>query len=332
MLGKLGKLVLYGGHHKDAVDHAPAHGFHTVVEVAAGDMDHLRAELSDANALGLRYLTVPADILRDAASLQVVSRHGVGTDNLDIPPLTERGIPLWITGDVNSNTVAEHAMMLMLATARSVVAADAMVRNGRFMDREGLSSCEVTGKTLLIVGFGRIGQRLAHLMSGLDMAVLVCDPFAQQADGIEIVSLTDGLSRADFISLHVPSDGAALITAKELSLMTPRAIVINTSRGDLIDIDALHTALQENRIGGAGLDVFPVEPPSPHALFDDPRITLTPHSAAMTEDCMRRMGSVTIANAARSLKGDMDASLIVNAADLGLIGQDLACHIFPAAL
>lgn len=314
-----GKLVLYGGIHQDALEKAQQNGFEKIVEIKPGDLSSLEAEICDAEALALRYLVVTNEIINKADKLKLVSRHGVGTDNIDLQLLTKKKIPVWITGDVNSNSVAEHAFSLMSATAKSLVSANRLVQSEQFSMREDIAATDIAGKTLLIVGYGRIGKRLAKLVSGFEMEIIVCDPFTQNLEGVEQVELNEGLARADFVSLHIPSTGKPLICKDQLKQMKSNAIIVNTSRGDLINLNDLGWALNTNQISGVGLDVFPKEPPEFHPLFVHPRVSLSPHSAAMTDDCMKRMGNVTIENIVRGLSGDLDQSLIANARELGIV-------------
>lgn len=319
-MGNFGKLVLYGDLHKQVMAELPQLGFKEIARVQGGDLQALGQQIRDAEALALRYLTVPDALLQTAKKLKVVSRHGVGTDNINLQLLSKKGVPVWTTGSVNSNSVAEHALMLMLSCAKSGNFAHSLVSQGQFLRREALAATEVSNKSLLVVGYGRIGKRLVELASGFQMQILVCDPYAAVEGAVERVELMAGLRRADFVSLHIPSMGRPVIGKAQLDAMKPSACMINTSRGDLIDLDDLYRALADNRIAGAGLDVFPDEPPQFHPLFELPNVTLSPHSAAMTDDCMRKMGEVTLSNILRSLNGELDEQLVANAQELRAVG------------
>lgn len=308
----LGKIVIVGLIHPAGLDEAERLGFSKVVSLSGSDDAALRRELETARSVVLRYVRLEGGLLESASALRVVSRHGVGTDNLDVEALSRAGKQVWITGDVNSATVAEHAMMLMLAAARRCVEAHCMVTSGEFEQRDRLNASELVGKTALIVGFGQIGRRVARMLSGFDVEVLVYDPFASDLSSVQSVSLQEGLSRADFVTLHAPSTGRPLIDANALACARPGQILVNCARGDLVDLDSLAAALDSGILAAAGLDVFPQEPPTRHPVLTDPRVICTPHSAAMTQDCLRRMAIVAVRNAARGLKGDFDARLMVN--------------------
>jgi D-3-phosphoglycerate dehydrogenase len=308
----LGKLVVVGHIHSEGMSEARRLGFTEVVTVSGSDASETRDALETACAVVLRYVRLEDGLLETAPDLRVVSRHGVGTDNLDLDALSRAGKQVWITGDVNSATVAEHAVMLMLAAARRCVEAHRMVTGGAFGQRDMLNTGELVGKTVLIVGFGQIGRRLERMLSGFDVEILVCDPFSSGLSGVQAVSLHEGLGRADVVTLHAPSTGRPLIDTNALASAKHGQILVNCARGDLVDLDALAAALDSGTLLAAGLDVFPQEPPVPHPVLTDPRVICTPHSAAMTQDCLRRMALVSVQNAARGLRGEIDVRLIVN--------------------
>ena len=275
--------------------------------------------LATANALLIRPQPLPASFVEKAARLALVSRHGVGYDSVDVAALNARNIPLAVIGDVNSRAVAEHAVMLMLSAARRTVLFDRKMRAGDWNYRNSLDADELDGRTLLIVGFGRIGRRLAQIATVLGMSVLAYDKFQAAAEiastGVTPVDdLADGLRRADVVSLHVPKSGAEpLIGAVELSLMKRSAIIVNTARGGLIDEPALLAALDEGRLAAAGLDVFDAEPPVVGApMLACERVVLSPHNAGLTEACGRRMAIAAATNILDFFRGTLDPSLVVN--------------------
>jgi D-3-phosphoglycerate dehydrogenase len=278
-----------------------------------------RPFLSDADAILIRTQPLPADYIAEAPKLKMVSRHGVGFDAVDVASLNERKIPLAVVGDVNSRAVAEHATMLMLAAARRTVLFDRKMREGDWNYRNSLDCAELDGRTLLIAGFGRIGQRLSQIAKALGMDVWAYDRFqadeALLARGVHPVSdLHDALTRADVISLHVPKVGdQPLIGRQELSLMKSTAILINTARGGLVDEVALAEALTSGKLAGAGLDVFEEEPPQPdNPLLSCDRAILSPHNAGLTEACARRMAIAAATNIINFFDGRLDSSLVVN--------------------
>ena len=282
-----------------------------------------RPYLKDADAILIRTQPLPGDCIAEAGQLKIVSRHGVGYDAVDVKALNSRKIPLAVVGDVNSRAVAEHATMLMLAATRRAVIFDKKARNGEWNYRNTLDMDEVDGRTLLIVGFGRIGKRLAHIAKALGMNVLAHDRFQSDesilAEGVRpVADLHAGLRDADVVSLHVPKVGdRALIGPAELALMKKTAIIVNTARGGLIDEAALVDALDNGRLAGAGLDVFNDEPPSSdNPLLHCDRAVLSPHNAGLTAPCARRMAIAAAQNILDHFAGTLDASLVVNHSDI----------------
>lgn len=280
--------------------------------------ENLLARVADADAITVRDAPLPVEVLAAAPKLRIVSRHGVGYDNIPVDYCTGRGVPVTVVGDVNAISVAEETMFLMLAAARAGMQLDAAVRAGDFAARSRTIGVELRGRTLLVVGFGRIGREVAKRAASFGMEILVHDPYAVRADfpGTRFAdSLTDGLAAADVLSLHIPLTDATrnLIDAKALRTLRPGAIVLNTARGGIVDEAALVEALQSGQIRSAGLDTFEVEPlPVTHPLIADPRVILSPHSAALTEESLLGMGMMTARNALAGLDGTLDPALVVN--------------------
>lgn len=277
-----------------------------------------------ADAVVLRTQPMTADVIAAAPSLKIVSRHGVGYDAVDVAALNARGIPLAIVGDVNSRAVAEHTLMLMLATARKAAQHDAAIRRGEWNVRNRFETVELDGKTLLLVGFGRIGRRVAELAGAFGMAVAAYDPFVKPEvmakHGVRPeADLVKALASADYVSLHMPgSTAGAVIWEEEIRAMKPGAILINAARGGLVDEDALDQALRDGRLAGAGLDVFKSEPPAPdHPLLANERVLLSPHAAGLTAECAARMAVASVQNVLDHFAGRLDPALVVNAADIG---------------
>ena len=277
-----------------------------------------------ADGLVVRTQPVPAETIEKATKLKIVSRHGVGYDAVDVAALNMRGIPLAIVGDVNSRPVAEHAMMLVLALTKKIRTYDAATRGGDWALRNRFDSIELDGKTLLIVGFGRIGRHVAHMASGFGMKILAYDPGltpeAIQAAGAEpVVLLMDGLSRADIVTLHAPKTGETpLIGSSQLAAMKCSALIVNTARGGLIDEAALGVALDSGQLAGAGLDVFSEEPPVVHhPLFDRDDVLFSPHTASLTAEAAIRMAVMSVQNVLSYFEGRLDPSLVVNRDAIG---------------
>lgn len=277
--------------------------------------------IGSAEAILLRGQSLNAQMIAGCPDLQLVSRHGVGYDAVDVDALNTRGIALSIVGDVNAQAVAEHAMMLLLATSRRLIAYDQAVRpGGNWNYRNELQAREVFEKTLLIVGLGRIGRRLAKMAAGFDIKVAAYDPYASDPpEGVTMIDdLHDGLKAADLVSLHIPKADEPLIGAQELALMKPNAVVVNTARGGMIEEAALADALSENRLHGAGIDVFTTEPlPADNPLLAPSQAILTPHSASMTLECAQRMAVVSAQNIVDFFNAKLDPALVVNRQEVG---------------
>ena len=278
----------------------------------------------DADALLIRTQLLPANIIGKSERLKIVSRHGVGFDTVDVDALNARNIPLTIVADVNSRTVAEHAMMLMLATGKRLLRYNEAAHGENWNLRNSLESEELYGKTLLIIGFGRIGRHLARMAQVFGVKVMVHDPFLAPGQvGMDDVAFQPDLKRAlesaDFVSVHVPKTDAPILGAEELKALKSSAIVINTARGGVIDENALVDALTSGQLAGAGMDVFEEEPPTAgHPLSQLDQVILTPHSAGMTRECAERMAISSAQNIIDFFDGKLDRSLVVNAHSCGM--------------
>ena len=274
--------------------------------------------LAQADALVIRTQPMGAVSVAKAPKLQIVSRHGVGYDAVDLAALNARKIPLCIVGDVNSVSVAEHAIMMILACAKQVMRSDAAVRTGPWGWRNKLEQGEVSGKRLLIIGYGRIGRHLAEMASGFSMQIAAYDPYLAKngwpAGNVPAVAdLPAGLAQADFVSVHIPKADGPILGAAEIAQMKRGAIIINTARGGMVDEAALANALRTGHIAGAGLDVFDTEPPTPdHPLLAFDQVILTPHTAGLTREAAERMALVSVQNVLNHFAGSLDPALIVN--------------------
>ncbi len=252
--------------------------------------------------------------------MQVVARIGVGYDAVDVPALTARGVPLMVAGTANSTSVAEQAFNLMIALAKRNVVMDRFVRGGRWHDRHGALPVELSGKTVLIVGFGRIGTRTARRCIGFDMTVLVYDPYiesaAVRAAGCEPVGDLDAaLPRADFVSIHCPKtpETIGLFDTARLERMKPGAFLVNTARGGIVDEPALFAALTSGHLAGAGLDVFEEEPaPVSNRLLTLETVIASPHMAGVTGESVAAMAVVTARNILSVLDGHPNRDNVIN--------------------
>lgn len=279
----------------------------------------ISAGARQADAILIRTSPLSAAAIEGARQLKVVSRHGVGYDNIDLPALNARRIPLTVVGAANAVSVAEHTFFLLLSAVKRGLAYDRAVREGRWSLRNSLGARELDGKTLLVVGLGRIGRNVAAKAQAFGMRVIAYDPFLNEApggSGIELApDLDEALAKTDAVTLHVPMTASTrmLFDASRLARMKASAVLICTARGGLVDETALAAALKEGRLAAAGLDVFAEEPPAAHhPLFALDNVILSPHSAALTEECAVRMSTVSAQNCLDALDGRLDPNLVVN--------------------
>ncbi len=269
-------------------------------------------------ALGLTPFAEPE--LRAAPNLRVVARMGVGYDNVDVAALTRHAIPLMVTGTANSPSVAEQALFFMLALAKRGNGFDVMVRENRWAERLRTKPFDLFGKTLLVVGYGRIGSRISSACLALGMTVLVYDPYVAAADiaagGCTAVEkLEAALGQADFVSIHCPrnNETEGMFNSERLSRMKPSAYLINTARGGIVNEAALHAALSKGVIAGAGLDVFDREPPQPdNLLLGLPNVVTAPHIAGVTVEAFDRMAVTTVQNLLDVLDGRPRMEHVIN--------------------
>lgn len=260
--------------------------------------------LDDADAVALSFTPYSAAELQASPAMRVVARIGVGYDAVDVPALTGRRIPLMISGTANSVSVAEHALFVMLTLAKRSMVLDPLVRTGRWHERYADMPTDLAGRTVLVVGFGRIGTRMAARCLAMEMTVLVSDPYVSadtiRSAGCEPVAELDAaLPRADFLTLHCPKtpETVGLIDAKRLALMKPSAFLINTARGGIVDEPALAAALKEKRLAGAGIDVFAAEPvAADNPLLGLSSVILSPHMAGVTVEATARSGRAAVSN------------------------------------
>jgi D-3-phosphoglycerate dehydrogenase len=306
----------------DVLRHAPGITFRLVEEISTASYAPF---VGEADAIIIRTQPLPAELMGKAGKLKIISRHGVGYDNIDIAAANARKIPVTIVGDVNSRAVAEHTLMLMLAAARRTVAHDHATRSGQWNERNKFDSVELDRKHLLILGFGRIGRRVAELAHAFGMQVSAYDPFVAPeviaANGAKPVGdLHDALALADVVSLHLPaSPKGPVIGTGELSAMKSSAVLVNAARGELVDEAALEHALRDGKLRHAALDVYGQEPPAAdNPLLSNPRVTLMPHNAGLTAECAARMAVVSARNVIDFFSGKLDQNLVVNRAALGL--------------
>ncbi len=260
--------------------------------------ENLIKVLPKFDACTLRVSKLNEKILLNCKKLKVISRHGVGYDNVDLNYIKKNNITLLITATANAVAVAEHVIYMMLSISKSINQYDHEVRIGNFKkNASSIKTLELFNKEILIVGFGRIGQTLIKRCKGFDMKVKVYDPYVKKEiiekfGGEKIENLDKGLNICDYLSLHVPLNDKTknLIDYSKLKNMKKESIVINTARGGVINEEDLNKALNENIIFGAGLDVFEKEPVDKNnPLLSNKKVLLSPHSATFTNECKSRM-------------------------------------------
>lgn len=286
------------------------------------DRPKLLSAVVDADALLVRSATtVDAEVLDAGKKLKIIARAGVGLDNVDVPAATERGVMVVNAPTSNIHTAAEHAISLLLATARQIPAADATLREHTWK-RSSFNGVEIFDKTVGVVGLGRIGQLVAARLAAFETHVIAYDPYVSPARaaqlGIELVTLDELVERADFITVHLPKtpETLGLIGAEQLARTKKGVILVNAARGGLIDEQALADAITSGQVRGAGLDVFATEPCTDSPLFELPQVVVTPHLGASTSEAQDRAGTDVAKSVRLALAGHFvpDAVNIVGGA------------------
>jgi D-3-phosphoglycerate dehydrogenase / 2-oxoglutarate reductase len=287
-----------------------------VHELGKDERPRLHELIAGFDALVVRSMTqVDRALLAAGRNLKVVGRAGIGVDNVDVAAATELGILVVNAPTANVTSATEHMFALLLALARRVPAADASLKGGTW-DRKSFLGIELQGKTLGVVGFGRIGQRVAARARGFEMHVVAYDPFLEPAVvrrfDAEPLPLDDLLARADIVTLHTPftPETAGMLDARRIGLMKPGAILVNCARGGLVDEAALLAALEAGRLEGAALDVFAEEPPKDFALVRHPRVVATPHLGAQTREAQERISTETARMMLAALAGSLEVTAV----------------------
>jgi len=284
------------------------------------EISNLKSKIVDCDGVSIRTAKLPAEAINAAKSLKIISRHGVGYDNIDLKSSKDKNITIAITAKANAIAVAEHVMFLLLSISKRKNMYDDSVKTGKFNERNRLpKTVELWNKNILIAGFGRIGKALIKRCLGFEMNVFVYDPFVssdviENIGGKKVENLEDSIKKMDAVSLHVPLTEKTknLINYELLKTMKKNCIIINAARGGIVNETDLDKALNENLIFGAGLDVFEKEPPDDNnPLLKNEKVFLSPHTAAFTEECMTRMGIETIQNIIDFFDEKLDKSKIV---------------------
>ena len=301
------------------------------------DREKLLAAVPEADALLVRSATtVDAEVLAAAPKLKIVARAGVGLDNVDVDAATARGVLVVNAPTSNIHSAAEHALALLLAASREIPAADATLRDHTWK-RSSFNGTEIFGKTVGVVGLGRIGQLVAQRIAAFGTHIVAYDPYVSPARaaqlGIELLSLEDLLARADFISVHLPKtpETKGLIDKEALAKTKPGVIIVNAARGGLVDEAALAEAVTSGHVRAAGLDVFSTEPCTDSPLFELPQVVVTPHLGASTAEAQDRAGT----DVAESVRLALAGEFVPDAVNVGggVVSEevapwlDLACKL-----
>ena len=321
------KIGIVGAIHELGWEVLQSQGY-TIIDVSDTSISSLKNELVDVSGIVLRTGQMPNDVIDACPNLQIIGRHGVGYDNVDLNYLNKKKIALGVTGTANAVSVAEHVMTFFLQLTKNIHLSDELTRKGKFQDKGNLPSFfELYQKNIFILGFGRIGQAVAKRCLGFEMNVHVYDPYVDIKEikdlGCHSISIDEGFKIADFISVHLPlnKETKNLIDLKSFQRMKNSCIIVNTARGGIINEQDLYDALKENQIRAAGLDVFEQEPPQKdHPLFKLSNILLTPHNAALTLECRKRMAVEVCETVSFYLKNKekLNFQNIVNRKELGI--------------
>ena len=281
------------------------------------DTEFLKSKIKDCDGISIRTAKLSGDVIEAANNLKIISRHGVGYDNIDLEVSKKKDITLAITATANAVAVAEHVMFMILNISKRGSMYDDTVKSGKFNERNKLpKTVELWNKNILIAGFGRIGQALIKRCLGFEMNVFVFDPFVskefiEKRGGTKVDNLSKTSKDMDAMSLHIPLNDETknIINYELLKSMKKNCIIINAARGGIVNEVDLDRALNENLIFGAGLDVFETEPPAENnPLLKNKKVFLSPHTAAFTEECMTRMGKETIQNIFDFFDGNLENS------------------------
>ena len=281
------------------------------------EINFLKNKIKDCDGVSIRTAKLSGEVIEAANNLKIISRHGVGYDNIDLNVSKKKNITLAITSTANAVAVAEHVMFMILNISKRGNMYDDIVKSGKFNERNKLpKTVELWNKNILIAGFGRIGQALIKRCLGFEMNVFVYDPyvskeFIERQGGKKVEDLSEALKDMDAVSLHIPLNNETknIINYELLKSMKKNCIIINAARGGIVNEIDLDRALNENLIFGAGLDVFETEPPAENnPLLKNKKVFLSPHTAAFTEECMTRMGKETIQNIFDFFDGNLENS------------------------
>ena len=314
------KIAIIEKIHEDGINLLENHPKFDYEIIEDTSEQNLKEKLPKFDACTLRVSKLDEKILKHCKKIKVISRHGVGYDNVDLNYIKKNNISLLITATANAIAVAEHVITMFLALSKNVETYDKEVRIGNFKSNASkIKTFELLNKNILIAGFGRIGRKLISRCLAFDTKVYVYDPYIdneiiKEYGGIKVNTINEGLNIADYVSIHMPlnSETKDLIDYSVLKRMKKNAIIVNTARGGIINENDLNRALNENLIFGAGLDVFVNEPIDlDNPLLKNKKVILSPHSATFTDECTSRMGIETTKNIIDFFENKIDKSMIV---------------------
>jgi len=282
--------------------------------------ENLIKVLPDFDGCTLRVSKLTSKVMSACKKLKIISRHGVGYDNIDLDYIKKNEITLTITATANATAVSEHVIYMMLMLSKAKLTYDNEVRTGAFKKNiKNIKTFELMGKEILIAGFGRIGKSLIKKCLGFDMNVSVYDPFLdaemiKKFNGVKVNSIQEAIKKADFLSIHMPLNEKTknLINYDLIKTMKKNSIIINTARGGIINEVDLNKALNEGLIYGAGLDVYEKEPPDQdNPLLKNKKIIMSPHTSALTDECKVRMSKETVKNIIDFFENKLDKSVVI---------------------
>ena len=290
------------------------------------DENEILEAAKDVSGITVRTAKISSKIIEAANKLQVVSRHGVGYDSIDLVSLNNKKIPLTIAAHSNMISVAEQAMFFLLALSKNVFYYDDFTRKGDWTNRWDVKAWDLAQKNILVIGFGRIGSNFVKRALAFDMNVYVYDPYVEKekvkiSGAIPVDNISENLPKMDAVTLHCPKNDETtdLFTKQEFDLMKKSSFIINCARGGILNEEDLYEALKNENISGAGLDVFDVEPtPSSNPLFKLNNVILSPHIAGVTVESTVRMATETVQNVLDVLDDKINQSVVVNNKEIGM--------------
>ncbi len=290
------------------------------------DENEILEAAKDVSGITVRTAKISSKIIEAANKLQVVSRHGVGYDSIDLASLNNKKIPLTIAAHSNMISVSEQAMFFLLALSKNVFYYDDFTRKGDWTNRWDVKAWDLAQKNILVIGFGRIGSNFVKRALAFDMNVYVYDPYVEKekvkiSGAIPVDNISENLQKMDAVTLHCPKNDETtdLFTKKEFNLMKKSSFIINCARGGILNEEDLYEALKNENISGAGLDVFDVEPtPSSNPLFKLNNVILSPHIAGVTVESTVRMATETVQNVLDVLDDKVNQSVVVNNKEIGM--------------